>query len=172
MTVLDVYTTIIAEVHPDGFRHYEDIAQNQSILPVRTDNEGNLSAPISFDSLKNEALPLNRKDNLEAVEMIRVPLIVGIRFVAKLFLGEEAAFPALVMSTIPKNEDHLATKRDSAAIEYAEQKFQKARGRNRITPFSTAAEVRKAMLITPTRPEEQEHPPDYYLPEPFVSRWI
>ncbi|KUJ16711.1 uncharacterized protein LY89DRAFT_782000 [Mollisia scopiformis] len=34
----------------DGFRHYENVAQHQSVLMIRTGKEDNLSAPISFDS--------------------------------------------------------------------------------------------------------------------------
>jgi hypothetical protein len=92
---VDEYTVVAAKKHPDGFRHYDDLAQNQTILLIQTGNEDRLSTPISFDSLKHEALPLARNDDMGATDIIRVPLQVDIRFVANLLCREDVAFPEI-----------------------------------------------------------------------------
>jgi hypothetical protein len=46
---------------------------------------------INFESLKHEALPLARNDDMGATDIIRVSLLVGVRFVANLLCREEAA---------------------------------------------------------------------------------
>jgi hypothetical protein len=64
IAVFDEDTFAAAERHADGFRHFDDFAQKQSILLVRPGNEDGLSAPISFDLLKHGGLPLARKEDM------------------------------------------------------------------------------------------------------------
>lgn len=94
VVMFDGYIDVKAERHENGLRHYDDVAAAQSVLLVRTGKEDGLSAPIRFDSLKFKSLALARDDSIDNIDMIRVPLLVGVRFVAHLFLREEAAFPA------------------------------------------------------------------------------
>ena len=92
----------------DGFRRYDNVAQHQRILLVRTGKEDRVSAPISFDSLKGKALPLARNEDMGIIDILRIPLQVGTCFVAKLLLREEAAFPGFVLRGphISKKPDH------------------------------------------------------------------
>lgn len=60
--------------------------------------ENGLSTPISFESLKDKALPLVRSEDMGTIDVIRIPLQVGVHFVANLLLYEEAAFPESVVA--------------------------------------------------------------------------
>ena len=69
--------------------------QRQNVVMVRTGNEKYLSEPISFESIKELALPLARPD-LEThndIDAIRVPLATAVQFIVNLEQREEAAFP-------------------------------------------------------------------------------
>ena len=70
IVVFDEYNFVAARKNADSFRHYDNVAQNQSILLVQTGHEDKLSAPISFDSLKHEALPLARSEDMEIIDII------------------------------------------------------------------------------------------------------
>jgi hypothetical protein len=170
IAVFDEYTVVAAEKHPDGFRHYDDVAQKQTILLVRTGNEDRLSTPISFDSLRHEAMPLARNDDMGATDIIRVPLQVGVRFVANLLCREEVAFPEIGLggSTISNEPDHPATKWEREALDWAEEELAHEQERGAFSPFSSAATVRKAMQLH--RPEE--YPPGHFAPFPFRLGWI
>ena len=108
----------------DGFRHYDNVAQHQRILLVRTGKEDRLSAPISFDSLKGKALPLARNEDIGIVHILRIPLQVGTCFVAKLILREEAAFPGFVLGGphISKKPDHPFIKCEREAFAWGERR--------------------------------------------------
>ncbi|KAG4420417.1 hypothetical protein IFR04_006433 [Cadophora malorum] len=80
IAIFDEYENFVVERRGDGVRYCEDLAEKQSVLLVRTGCEDSLSAPISFDSLKPYALPLSRKEDLGGLDVIRVPLLVGVRF--------------------------------------------------------------------------------------------
>jgi hypothetical protein len=79
-------------------------------------------------------------------------------------------FPESVLggSTIPKEPDHPAMKWESESLDWADKELARAQERGVIPPFSTAATVRKAMLLH--RPEE--YPPEHYAPFPFRLGWI
>ncbi|KAG4443494.1 hypothetical protein IFR05_001064 [Cadophora sp. M221] len=47
-------------------------------VAVEKRKDGLLSAPISFDSLKLYALPLSRNEDMESLDAIRIPLLVGV----------------------------------------------------------------------------------------------
>jgi hypothetical protein len=167
LVVFDEYNFVVTEMHEDGFRHYDDVAQEQIILLVRTGHDDGLSALISFDSLKHEALPLARIDDVGAVDNIRVPLQFGVRFVANLLCREEAAISrpdareVLGESTAPYETDRPTR-------DWAEQQFTCARKRGVIEPFPTAADVRKAMMIHRLK----DYPPEDSAPFPFKLGWI
>ncbi|KAK0103742.1 hypothetical protein ONS95_005748 [Cadophora gregata] len=89
IAVFDEYKWVVVEKRDDGFRHCEELVEKQSILLVRTGREEELSAPISFESLKPYVLPLSRNEDMGSLDVVRVPLLVGVRFVADLLLREE-----------------------------------------------------------------------------------
>ena len=78
---------------PDRYIRLQDIALFQSIIIARTGAEEPLSAPISFESLHNKALPLDRIDfdGEPNVDVIRVTLPDAVRFVIDLEKREDSA---------------------------------------------------------------------------------
>ena len=156
--------------HVDGFRHFDDVAQKESILLVRTGNENGLSAPISFESLKDQALPLARSEDMGNIDIIRVTLQVGVRFVANLLLREQAAFPESVMSGphLSSEPDHPFTECERAAKEDGEKDFARAHSKGKITPFSDVAAVKEAVGC----PNFDHLPPDFVDRFPFRLGWV
>ena len=75
--------------------------QRQNVLMVRTGSEIGLSEPISFDSIRELALPLARPDveTCKDIEAIRVPLATAVQFIVDLERREEVAFPESAPST-------------------------------------------------------------------------
>lgn len=165
VAVFDEYNVAAVEEHTDGEFHYDDVAQKQIVLLVRTGYETGLSAPISFDSLKHESLPLARDDGIEDNYIVRVPLQVGVRFVASLLCREEAAFPS---SRLPKEPSYLAMIIEGGAVDLAEEKLAWAIERGALPPFSTTAAMRKAMRIYGT----EDCPPGCFDPAPFRLGWV
>lgn len=170
IAVFDEYKHVAAEKHADGLRHYDDVTQNQSIILVRTGHENGLSAPISFESLKDKALPLARNENMGSIDAIRIPLQVGVHFVAKLLLREEAAFPESVVAGphISREADHPFMKWEREAQDYGERRLVRAQAQGRIEPFTTVAAVRQAVM----RDRFDKYPPEHYAPFPFKLCWI
>lgn len=72
--------------------------QRQIVLMVLTGDENGLSAPIKFDVIRSQSLPLARADVTEKTEIIRVSLRTAVQFVADLERREEEAIPQLVRS--------------------------------------------------------------------------
>lgn len=170
IVVFDEYKSVAAEKHADGFRHYDDVAQNQSIILARTGHENGLSAPISFESLKDKALPLARSEDMGTIDVIRIPLQVGVHFVANLLLREEAAFPESAMAAphISREADHPFMKWEREAQDYGEEQLARAQARGKIEPFTTVAAVKKAVLLH----RLGIYPPETYDPYPFKLGWI
>jgi hypothetical protein len=148
IVVFDEYKSVAAEKHADGFRHYDDVAQKQSIILVRTGHENGLSAPTSFESLKDKALPLARSEDMGTIDVIRIPLQVGVHFVANLLLREEAAFPESVMAGpyISREPDHPFMKWEREAQDYGEKRLAHAQAQGKIEPFTTVAAVKNAVV--------------------------
>jgi len=172
VVVFDEYIDVKAERHGGGLRHYNDVAAKQSILLVRTGKEDGLSAPIRFDSLKIEALPLVRDDSIDDIDMIRVPLLVGVRFVAHLFLREEAAFPARTDKTLggidsQAEQEHPTLRRNKEALASAKHDLMLANQRGLIKPHSSVAELRKVLRIH----RAEDYPPGHFDPFPFKFGW-
>ncbi|KAL8992909.1 MAG: hypothetical protein Q9188_007468 [Gyalolechia gomerana] len=69
-------------------------ARRQHVLLVLTGDDHDLSAPISFDTIKSESLPLAHEvisEELKPYDIIRVPLIVAIQFILDLQQREAVA---------------------------------------------------------------------------------
>jgi hypothetical protein len=103
LVVLDEYKRIPDKRYTDGrlqkgHRRLDHVAACQNVILVRTGyaNESRLSAPTSFESLKNDALPLVGDEDMGTIDAIRVPLQLGVEFVAKLMMREEEAFLSLL----------------------------------------------------------------------------
>ncbi len=78
---------------PDRYINLQDVTHFQSVIIARTRLERQLSAPISFKSLCEKALPLERADfDGEAdIDVIRVSLPEAVRFIVDLEKREDAA---------------------------------------------------------------------------------
>lgn len=84
------------EKDPDGYISLRKYAPFQSVLIARTGMEEGLSAPISFDSLRSDALSLEDCDAITSGvvdDVVRVSVPVAVRFIAGLEAREELAFP-------------------------------------------------------------------------------
>ncbi|KAL8939098.1 MAG: hypothetical protein Q9211_002891, partial [Gyalolechia sp. 1 TL-2023] len=78
----------------DGYIRLGKLAQLQTVLLLRTGHEENLSAPISFESLKDRSLPLDRSDTIgQEDDMIRVTLATAVQFITALENREACAKP-------------------------------------------------------------------------------
>ncbi|RDL40870.1 uncharacterized protein BP5553_00849 [Venustampulla echinocandica] len=115
----------------DGHHHYDNVAQHQSILLVRTGKGDGLSALISFNVLKHKALPLARNEEMCMFDIIHIPLQIGVRFVADLLLREEAAFPELVLGgpRLSKEPYHPFIKCEREAFAWGESRLVRAQER-------------------------------------------
>lgn len=87
----------------DARIYLDEEMPRQSIVLVLTGDDSGLSAPVTFDSLRAQSLPLARADCTASdndIDVIRVSLALAVRFVADLERREEAAFPETRSSTI------------------------------------------------------------------------
>lgn len=165
--VFDEFQSVATKRNGDGNYHYEDVARKQSVVLVRTGNENGLSAPISFESLKDKALPLPRSENMGSIEVTHVPLQIGVRFVATLLLREEAAFPESGRH-FSRETDHPFMKWERKAREYREERLALARARDVIEPFMTVEAVKNVVLHN----RVDLYSPEDYAPFPFEVNWI
>ena len=93
------------------------------MLLVLTGDDYELSAPISFDSIRSESLPVAQETSStvgKPYDMIRVPLIVAIKFILDLQQRENAA----VGSVNPASEIDWAKIYDREVAEYADSVLQ------------------------------------------------
>jgi len=92
---------------------------------AQTGHENGLSTPISFESLKDKALPLARSEDMGTINVIRIPLQVGVHFVANLLLREEAAYPESVVAAprVSGEADHPFMKWEREAQDYGEERL-------------------------------------------------
>ena len=105
--LLPVSRAIIV-VFDENFRDYTNDpqvyldleVQRQNVLMVRTGDETGLSEPISFERVRDLALPLARPDiePSDNIDAIRVPLATAVQFIVDLQRREEVAFPELALS--------------------------------------------------------------------------
>ncbi|KAL9025753.1 MAG: hypothetical protein Q9180_007596, partial [Flavoplaca navasiana] len=97
--------------------------RRQQVVLVLTGDDHELSAPISFDSIRSESLPIPQETSStvgKPYDMIRVPLIVAIQFILDLQQRENAA----VGSVNPASEIDRVNTYDRQASEYADSVLQ------------------------------------------------
>ena len=98
----------------------DEEVQRQNVLMIRTGDETGLSAPISFESIRSQSLPLSRADIADHVDVVRVSLKTAVRFIANLQRKEEDAFPDLKPSTTDRSVG------PNSASEWVDKIMQKA----------------------------------------------
>lgn len=77
---------------PEDFISLRQVAKDQTVLLARTGVEDGLSAPISFESLRSQSLPLDRSDIItQDIDVVRVSLATAVRFVIDLEIREALA---------------------------------------------------------------------------------
>lgn len=82
------------ELDSDGFISLRAVARYQTVLVARTGVEKGLSAPISFESLKSQSLPLGRSDvSPKTFDVVRVPLATAMQFILDLEAREGIKVP-------------------------------------------------------------------------------
>ncbi|KAL8692150.1 MAG: hypothetical protein Q9218_002769 [Villophora microphyllina] len=80
------------EQEPDGMVSLGRVAQNQTVLIARTGTETDLSAPISFDSIRAQSFPIQVCDAIGPEnDVIRVSLATAVRFIVDLETREKLA---------------------------------------------------------------------------------
>lgn len=86
------------EPDSDGLTRLDQESQRQSVMMVRTGDEDGLSASVSFENIREHALPLAREDarlNDDGRSAIRVSLATAVKFIADLERREDLAFPSV-----------------------------------------------------------------------------
>lgn len=101
------------ELESDGFVSLRKVAQYQTVSIARTGLEEGLSAPISFESLQAQSLPLGRPDAAsQGLEIIRVSLASAVRFIVDLEMRENDEYlKSRCESTLDKSLDICGTPR-------------------------------------------------------------
>ena len=94
---------------PEGVVLLDKQVQRENVLMVLTGDDGGLSAPITFDSIRSQALPIARMDVADDAEAIRVSLRTAVRFISDLQQKEEAAFPELGQRRIDGSVNHFTS---------------------------------------------------------------
>lgn len=102
IVILDEFTppTIIEPHQPILL---DEQVQRQTVLMILTGDETGLSAPINFENVRSQSLPLPRTDIADQVDVIRISLKTAIRFIADLQRREEEAFLDLRPSTTDRS---------------------------------------------------------------------
>lgn len=96
------------------------------------------------------------------IDIIRIPLKVGVRFVTNILLREEAAFPESVLGG-----PHISKEPDQA-FAWGEQQLADAQAEGKISSSSTAADVKEVVLLNKRLDED----PEYYTPHSFKFNWV
>jgi len=93
-----------------------------------TGDDQGLSAPVDFDSIRSQSLPIGREDvnDNPSFDMVRVPLQAAVRFIADLHRREETAFQDLRRSTINMPTGLTYDSTTTKAERYADEMIQKA----------------------------------------------
>jgi len=78
----DSLRSLRVEPEEDGFISLRKMARTQTVLLARTGMEQGLSAPVSFQSLQAQTLPLERPDiTAEEIDVVRVSLETAVCFI-------------------------------------------------------------------------------------------
>ncbi|KAL8978263.1 MAG: hypothetical protein Q9205_006110 [Flavoplaca limonia] len=110
-------------ITPEFVQEPHKEVRRQQVLLVLTGDDHELSAPISFDSIRSESLSIAKEASStvgKPYNMIRVPFIVAIKFILDLQERENAA----VGSVNPASEINWADTYDREAAEYADSVLQ------------------------------------------------
>lgn len=126
--ILDNYALDSMEEEPEDFVLDEEIRRQNALIIATGDNSG-LSAPVTFESIQAESLPIEPKNVvlLENTQIIRVSLLTAVHFIIDLEKREEAAFPSPYVATercICPATDNISFGTITAA-DWADEIFQK-----------------------------------------------
>lgn len=155
------------EGDPDYFILDEEL-QRQDALIVLTGDDSRLSAPVTFDSIRAQSLPIERRDATiyGDGQVIRVPLSTAVRFIIELEKREEAAFPSPYIAT----ERSLGPHTDNismgtiTATDWADEVLQRIDDKGLADVF----EARSAMQKLQARERGECHEVEF---EHFSPRW-
>ena len=84
----------------DDYLYIDEAIDAFNVVMILTGEDTTLSEPISFESIKDHALPLARPDADGCVDAIRVPMAIAVQFMADLLRKEEAFLPELKPNVI------------------------------------------------------------------------
>lgn len=87
----------------DDYLYLDEAIDAFNVAMVLTGEDATLSESISFESIKDHALPLARPDADGCFDAIRVPMAVAVQFMAGLLRKEEAFFPELKPNAIDRH---------------------------------------------------------------------
>lgn len=90
LVVIDKRHMLADNINTPAF--IDEFGKGQTLLLIRTGHEKDLSAPITFDDISADSLPLDR-DDCSGIDVIRVPLSTAVNFIAALQKREDLAFP-------------------------------------------------------------------------------
>ena len=93
--IIVVLDELVRECDKEDAVYLDLEVQRQNVVMVRTGDEAGLSEPVSFESVKDLALPLARPDieKNSDIDAIRVPLATAVQFMVNLQRREEIAIP-------------------------------------------------------------------------------
>ena len=108
---------------PDGTISLDDEIKRMSAVLVLTGLDQGLINPVSFDSIRSKALPLNRNDigTMDGKEIIRVSLEIAVKFITGLQQDEDRLYPGSRQGANAemKADDGLAA--DDSADEFVDK---------------------------------------------------
>ena len=129
----------------------------QTVLMILTGDETALSAPINFESIRSQSLPLLMADIPDHVDVIRVSLRTAVRFIANLQRKEEDVFPDLGPSatdrSIGPSTDNISFGLISAS-EWVDEIMQKAEEEG----AKNVPQIQSAVRIMKAEQEENDYP--------------
>lgn len=90
--------TVLDRRHEDGFVNIKEAIHQQTLLMILTGDISGLSAPVSFESIESECLPLESHElplDDPSITMVRVTVGTAVKFISDLDKRERAAYPEL-----------------------------------------------------------------------------
>ena len=165
----------LVRIRADGHLIHLDLeVQRQNVVMARTGNETGLSEPISFESIRELALPLARPDveTNKNIDAIRVPLATAIQFIVNLQRREEAAFPdsgpsTAVEESLCPSTDH--TERFAARITNVDDWVDRVMELADEKGIDNVSEAKRAMSTVQAARRGED--PGWSCPYFFEGRW-
>jgi len=90
------------EEDENGCVSLDEYSQVQSVLMIRTGDEAHLSAPITFEHIKEQAFELKRSD-CQGMDVVRVSLATAFQFITTLQQKEDTAMPSIMINMIDRS---------------------------------------------------------------------